>query len=201
MTPDTIDTHLFLQINHFAQRTEWLHGVMYAVANYGIAVFVILLIAAWLYARREDIAKLTAFVWATIGTLVALALNQPLVHYFHEARPYTALQNILVLAHRTNDYAFPSDHSTMAGAVTVGLFLVNPILGVVSLIFAFVLIFSRVYIAAHYPYDVLVGFAFGAIIMLVGYILIRKPLSIIIGKLANTPLRPLVTNKAASREG
>lgn len=140
---------------------------------------------------------MTALVWAGVGTLAAVGINQPIVKHFHEARPYTALQHILVLAHRSSDYGFPSDHSTMAGAVAAGLFLVDPLLGLGALVFALILAFSRVYIAAHYPYDVLAGLLLGAAVVLVGYVIVRKPLQFIIEKLADTPLRPLITNKAA----
>lgn len=170
---------------------------MKAVADYGIVAFVVLLVIGWLMVRRQGISKVVALVWAGLGTLLAVAVNQPIVHYFHEARPYNSLQHILVLAHRSTDYGFPSDHSTMAGAVTAGLFLVSPLLGTISLVFALILAFSRVYISAHYPYDVLAGLVLGAVVVLVSYFVVRKPLALILTKLADTPLRPLVTNKAA----
>src|SRR3979409_526861 len=118
MNISDLNQTLFLHVNHFAQRTPWLHGVFVAIANYGLALFVILLVIRWLDARRKDIAQLTALVWAGAGQLLAVAINQPIVHYFHEARPYTTLSDILVLAHRSSDFGFPSDHSVMAGAVT-----------------------------------------------------------------------------------
>lgn len=199
MISSDINTSLFLHVNHFAQKTEWAHGLMKLIANYGILFFFLLLILGWLYSRRHDYTKLAAVVWAGIGTLVAVAINQPIVHYFHEARPYTSLQGILVLAHRSADFGFPSDHSTMAGAVTAGLFLVNPLLGFVSLAFAFVLAFSRIYIGAHYPYDVVVGLALGALVVFVGYYIVRKPLMLVTAKLATTRLRPLVTTEPDPR--
>ena len=136
MSPSPTDTDLFLEINRFAERTAWLHGPMKAVASYGIVVFVLLIAAGWLHARRLETAKMPAVIWAGLGTLLAVGLNQPLVHFFHEARPYTGLSGILVLADRSTDPGFPSDHATMAGAVTVGLFLVDPLLGLGSLVFA-----------------------------------------------------------------
>lgn len=195
MTPTQQNTNIFLGINRFAERTPWLHGFFHAIANYGILFFLILLVAGWLYARREAVSKMAALVWAGIGTLLAVAINQPIVNHFHEARPYTNLSHILVLAHKSADFGFPSDHSVMAGAVTAGLFLVNPILGSVSLVFALLLAFSRVYIAAHYPYDVLTGLAVGAIVVFVGYFVLRKAIEFAITKLLKTPLQPLFTAK------
>jgi membrane-associated phospholipid phosphatase len=62
-----------------------------------------------------------------------------------------------VLATPTTDPGFPSDHATVAGAVTAELFLVNRTLGWVSALAAAMMAFSRVYIAAHYPFDVAAG--------------------------------------------
>lgn len=192
MTPSAINTDLFLLINRFAERTSWLHSFFKLIANYGIVVFVGLIIAGWLYARRHEISKMGALVWTGFGTLIAVGVNQPIVNHFHEARPYSTLSHILVLAHRSADYGFPSDHSTMAGAITAGLFLVNPLLGIVSLAFALLLAFSRVYISAHYPYDVAAGLILGAAIVFIGYFIVRKPLIYLLTKLVNTPLRPLI---------
>ena len=193
MKPSQQNTNIFLDINHFAQRTPWLHGIFQAIASYGILLFVILLIIGWLYARRETVSKMVALLWTGIGTLLAVGINQPIVNHFHEARPYTNLANIQVLAHKSADFGFPSDHATMAGAVTAGLFLVNPLLGGTSLIFALLLAFSRVYIGAHYPYDVLAGLALGAAVVFIGYFIVRKPLVFLLTKLINTPLKPLIT--------
>ena len=59
--------------------------------------------------------------WAPLAVLLALGLNQPLVSVFAEARPYTTHSGLLVLASRSSDFSFPSDHAVMAGAAAVGL--------------------------------------------------------------------------------
>jgi membrane-associated phospholipid phosphatase len=191
---------LFLIINRFAQRTPELHNLFKFIASYTIVVFFILLLAGWLYSRRAEINKMVVLAWAGIGTVIAVGINQPFVSYFHEARPYTKLHNILILAHPSSDYSLPSDHSVMAGAVTAGLFLVNPILGLVSLFFALLLGFSRVYTAAHYPGDILAGLALGAIVAFGGYFIVRKPLTHLVNKLINSPLKPLLTTPASKKD-
>ncbi len=91
---------------------------MTGYADYGIAVFVALLLAGWWIARRSrDLRVTAAAVWAPLGALLALAINQPIVAVIDEARPYAVLSNIVVLAHRTSDPSFPSDHAVLAGAV------------------------------------------------------------------------------------
>lgn len=111
---------------------------------------------------------------------------------FHEARPYTDDRSLLVLAHRSSDFSFPSDHAVMAGAVAVGLWLVSTRLGVLATVAALLMAASRVYIAAHYPHDVLAGLAFGAAVALIGWLVLARPLTWFVERFAATALRPLV---------
>jgi len=60
------------------------------------------------------------------------------------------------------DPGLPSDHAVMAGAATVGLWLVHRRLGALAASAAVVMGFARVYVGAHYPKYVLVGFMLGA---------------------------------------
>lgn len=84
--------------------------------------------------------------------------------------------------------------------MTAGLFLVDPVLGSVSLVFALVKAFARVYTAAHYPYDVLAGLAAGAAVVLLGHLVVRKPLTQLTTSMAGTRLRPLVTAMGTAGE-
>ncbi|HEX2810572.1 MAG TPA: phosphatase PAP2 family protein [Kineosporiaceae bacterium] len=190
--------HVFLDINTFARHAGWLHGPVKVYANDGIALFAVLLLVNWWTARnRATTAAMVAAVWAPIGMLAAVAINQPIVAAVDETRPYASLSNILVLAQRTTDPSFPSDHATMAGAVTAGLLIANRRLGLISAAAAALMALSRVYIGAHYPQDVLAGLALGALIGAGGYYLTRRPLTALIRYLAGTRLRPLLTAVSA----
>jgi undecaprenyl-diphosphatase len=103
-------------------------------------------------------------VLAGLGTLLAVAVNQPIVHAVSERRPYTALSHVTLLVHRSTDASFPSDHATMAGAVAVGLVLTSWRLGLVAAALALLMAFARVYVGAHYPVDVGVGLEVGGIV-------------------------------------
>jgi undecaprenyl-diphosphatase len=188
------DTELFLQINAFARATGWLHPLMTAWADYGIAAFALLLVLAWWQSRRrDDPAAMAAALWAPLATVLAVAVNQPLVHLAAEPRPYSALPGILVLAHQRNDPSFPSDHAVMAGAVAIAVFTVDRRLGAVAAIAAALLGFSRVYIAAHYPADVLVGLGLGTSVAACGWVLLRRTMTAVVVRLAASRWRGLVT--------
>jgi membrane-associated phospholipid phosphatase len=184
---------LFEQINAFAKATPWLHDAARAYAGYGVALFAALLLAGWWIARRSgQVSRVAAAITAGGATLLALAINQPIVHAVHEARPYTTLTNILVLANRSPDASFPSDHATMAGAVAIGLLIVSRRLGVVAVVAAVLMAFTRVYIAAHYPADVAAGLLLGGVVAVLTWLLVRRPLTYLLAALAGTRLGPVL---------
>jgi len=184
----------FLLINRLARRTGWLHGFMTGYAEtFGLVVLVLLLGLGWWLARRgSDSRPMAALIWTALGTLVAVAVNQPIVSAVSEKRPYMSIQHMLLLVSRSSDYGFPSDHATMAGAVATGLCFVNRRLGVAAWAAAGLLAFSRVYVGAHYPHDVLAGLLLGAGVIVVGRLIAMPLLTRLVTRLVRTPLRPLV---------
>jgi len=185
---------LFRDINRFAVHTPWLHAPMRLYAKDGIVLFALLLLTAWWIARRSgDLNRVARSLWAPVGVLVALALNQPIANLVAEPRPYAALSHVLVLVSRSTDYSFPSDHAVMAGGVASALMLTDRRLGWIATVLALVMAFARVYVGAHFPLDVLAGLAVGALVGVGGYFLVRRPLTGLVTWMSGTPLRPFVT--------
>jgi len=187
-----LDTRIFYAINHLARDTPWLHPTVSGYANYGTVLFGALMLAGWWTARTAaDSTRMVSAVWAPIGVLVALAINQPIADAVGEVRPCNALHDIVVL-HCNTDGGFPSDHAVVAGAATVGVWLVSRRLGLLAALASVVMGFARVYIGAHYPQDVLAGFALGGVVGLVGYAAARPLVGWLLTVVARTPLRVLM---------
>jgi undecaprenyl-diphosphatase len=197
-----LDEKLFDQINGLARATPWLHGVTTVYAGYGVVAFALLLAAGWWVARRSgEPRRVAAVVCAGAATLLAVGINQPIVDAVHEARPYTDQPGVLVLASRSADFSFPSDHAVMAGAVAVGLVFVSRLLAALAAVAALAMAFARVYIAAHYPVDVAVGLVLGAAVAMVVYLaacsLVTSALTALVDR--DSRLRPLVATSPPRR--
>jgi undecaprenyl-diphosphatase len=188
-----IDRSWYLDINHFARHTPWLHEFFKVFAVYGVALFALLLLGGWWLARSErDPGRMAAALWAPLGTLLAVGVNQPLGRLVGERRPYDQLHHVLVLVPHTTDFSFPSDHAVMAGAVALGVLLTHRRLGLLACALALLMAFARVYVGAHYPFDVIAGLVVGALVTTIGWVVVRIPLRLLVQALCRTPLRPLL---------
>jgi undecaprenyl-diphosphatase len=157
----SLNTRLFLDVNRFSRRTGWLHPIATAYITIAVATLALLVVAGVLVARHRPSRVLAAAIWSGLAALVAVALNQPLIHAFNERRPFVALPHVLVLAHHSADAGLPSDHATLAGAVLAGLWFVDRRLAVVATVVGLLLAADRVYVGVHYPGDVIAGALLG----------------------------------------
>lgn len=184
----------FRQVNDFARATGWLHAPMRVWAEYGVGLFAALLLAGWWRARATgDPVRIASALWAPLGMLLAIAVNQPIGNLIAERRPYDALQRVLVLVPRSTDFSFPSDHAVMAGAVAAGLWWVDRRLGLVAGLAAVAMAFARVYVGAHYPLDVVAGLALGALVTSLGLLTARPLVVRLVLALQRTRLRRLLS--------
>jgi len=198
--PAHLNTTWYLDLNDIARHSSWAHGFMSAYALYGgLLALALLTVLGWWLARSrpEAPATVAAVVWAGGAVVIALGLNQIVSHAVAEARPYAVLPGVEVLVAKAHDFSFPSDHATMAGAFIVGLFLFDRRYGLVALLLGLLLGFSRVYVGAHYPGDVVAGFLLGGAVAGLGYLAIVPPLRGLTSRLATTPLRLLVQSAPA----
>ncbi|WP_098956976.1 phosphatase PAP2 family protein [Pseudonocardia sp. N23] len=111
------------------------------------------------------------------------------------ARPCAAMPDAQVLLPCSTDYSMPSDHAVIAGALVVGLWILQRRLGVVAAVLALLLAFSRVYVGVHYPTDVAVGLLFGAAVAAAVVLGLRGPAAAVAERLRDTSLRPVICSR------
>jgi membrane-associated phospholipid phosphatase len=188
----SIDDRVFLAVNDLAQDTPWLHPVAVDFAKYGVVLFGLAVVAAVICSRWYDASTTAAALWTGAGTVLAVGVNQPIGNAVGEHRPYDAYPHALLLVAKTTDFSFPSDHAVMAGAVAAGLFLVSRRVGIIAAVAALVMAATRVYVGAHYPWDVVAGLLLGAAVIALGWLLVGSALTSAVRTLQATSLGPLL---------
>ena len=190
-----MDSQLYEWINHLADATSWAHPPMTAFAELGIGLFAVLLIAAFLDGRRRgDLHRVATAIWAGGSAIVALAAAAAIGGLVGRARPFDTIAGAHVLIARSSDVSFPSDHATAVGAIAVALLVGrHRRTGTVAVVAAVVMAFARVYVGVHYPGDVVAGLALGAVVAVIGTVVVVPVLVRIISAIARSPMRRAVT--------
>lgn len=142
----------------------WLDPIVLLLSSelfWAMVLFAFVLIAVL---RRDTAAmKMLTVVVIAIGVSDVLS-SQVLKPKLGRIRPCHGLEVRRVNNICGSGFGMPSNHASngMAVATLIGLFAPRPWF-LVSLVFVVLTGFTRVYLGVHYPGDVLVGYAFGAL--------------------------------------
>ncbi|MEV5984594.1 phosphatase PAP2 family protein [Streptomyces sp. NPDC052051] len=189
-----IDGGLYTDVTDIARDTHWLNEPVAVFTDYGMGLFAVFLLFAWWRARREESTVMAAVLSIPFAVVLAYVFNSGIKNFFEEPRPCRALPHAYLVeaCPPVDDYAFPSNHTTVAFAFTAAFFLIDKRLGAVALLVAAVMGTSRVYVGAHYPHDVAVGAVVGTIAALIIAVLGRRLLTPLVERLRGGALRPLL---------
>ncbi|SEE30338.1 phosphatase PAP2 family protein [Streptomyces sp. Ag109_O5-10] len=195
-----IDGSLFTSVTDFARDTKWLNTPMEVWTNLGLGVFAVLMIAGWWTARRRGPRAMTLALAAPVAVLTAFAVAEVVKKLVAEVRPCRSMPHAFIVdtCPAPSDYAFPSGHATVAAATVAALFLLDRRLSAVAAVFAVVEGFSRVYVGAHYPHDVLGSAAVALPVAFLVSSALGRWATPLVGSLSHGPLRPLLAAELAA---
>lgn len=190
-----VDGNLYTWLTGLAQRApSWLDGLVTAWSTYGLALFAVLMVVAWWRARASAEAARTAMALAApLVVVAAFLVDTGIKSVFREQRPCQTLHTVTLEAcPPLGDWSFPSNHAAIAAAAATALWLTDRRLAAIAVPAALLMAFSRVWVGAHYPHDVALGLAVGA---LIAWLLTRmaRRATPLVRRLGTTPMRPLVT--------
>jgi len=190
----SVDGGLYTWITGLAGDTPHpVNTVIAAFSDYGLALFGVLMLAAWWRARGAGEQHMARALAAPVIVVVVYAADVLLKSAVAENRPCRTLHTVTVEAcPGAGDWSFPSNHAVIAGAAAMALALADRQLGRIAAVAAVLMAVSRVWIGVHYPHDVAVGLALGAAL---AWALVRLAdrAAPLVGRMAESRFRGLVT--------
>lgn len=155
-----VDTRIFLAINqmpHPPLANRLMYGLT-SVMNGGWG-WVLALLGASTLDRRRSISTLRQV--APPMWFATMSVEYPIKHYFRRRRPFIDVVQAIAVGRKPGTYSFPSGHSASAFAGAWLLTRHYPGLWPAWYAVAALTGFSRVYLGAHYPGDVVSGAVIG----------------------------------------
>ncbi|MDQ3699304.1 MAG: phosphatase PAP2 family protein [Chloroflexota bacterium] len=155
-----LDARLYLTVNAFPH-AAWSDRLAQQITFWSTGgwIWVIGLFLAWLTGVRGTRGALAALLPSMIGA--TWIVEHPIKAYFRRRRPFIDIVRALVVGKKPGSWSFPSGHTAASFACAWILSKRWPRRARIFFSLAGAVGFSRVYVGAHYPGDVLVGAAMG----------------------------------------
>ncbi|WP_283138940.1 phosphatase PAP2 family protein [Rhizohabitans arisaemae] len=158
----------YLDVVTFASLTpKWLQSFTAFFTSGAVVLLAVIMIVGWWLARRKDAHQVALSLLAPVGAGAAYLVSETIKTFLATNRPCRTFRSIVTVAEcpPMEDWTFPSNHATVAGAAAMGIFFFWRAMSVPAFFIAVSTAFSRVFIGVHYPHDVIVGFLIGCVVV------------------------------------
>lgn len=110
--------------------------------------------------RRYRVYGISMIIIVLVSAFLGDIVIKPLVR---RLRPFVKNKTIRLIIRNPGGYSFPSGHTSSSVGAAYVLLQMNLWVGVVGIIVAGLIAFSRVYLHVHYPTDIFAGAVLGLI--------------------------------------
>lgn len=156
MILEKINTILFFYINANLKTEEWkiIIGIFFA-KNCIFIFFIFILI------RIVINFKYLFFLKISLSTIFACLFSFLIKYFFFHPRPFLIKIGYQFIEHIPNT-SFPSNHATILFTCAISFIMWDYfVYGIILIIIAFFMSFTRVYVGIHWPIDIIGGFFIG----------------------------------------
>jgi membrane-associated phospholipid phosphatase len=154
-----LDLWVFLLFNLRGHHPLWLDRIMWALTQFGNGAAGILLGILLYFGGERRLA-----VELLLGILSLWLVVELLKAIVERTRPFLALEDVRVVGMRERGQSFPSGHTSQAFFMATFLsraFEIDPLITGLLYATAVMVGFTRIYVGAHYPRDVIAGAILG----------------------------------------
>ena len=160
-----LNLHLFEWFNASNHAHEMTIRFAIFIANDLFYIMLLFFVFFWL---RGNFAIKKQIVKAFIFTTVALLISQIISHSFYHPRPFVMEVGRTLIYHSPNG-SFPSDHMLIFSTIAFSYFFSEKRnLGIILILLAWLVAWSRVYLGVHFPLDMLGAFSLAFILNFFG---------------------------------
>lgn len=164
-----MNENLFLFLNSFVHRTEWLDQTILFTAKYLGWVLIAVLCTYMLTHKDGPREGMRHFFTMLLAAFLAWGVAVFLKELFPNPRPIVVFPDAHVLFDEPVLEAFPSGHATFFASIATSLFLYHRAIGAVYFLAALLIGAARIAAGVHFPADVLLGILLGSIIGFFSY--------------------------------
>ncbi|MGY4973966.1 phosphatase PAP2 family protein [Streptomyces nigrescens] len=189
-------TTLYRDLTDLAHHSpDWLRTLAGLGTEGGLLLLMAMAVPVWWRARSHTARSVALPVLVPISSAVAYLLSELVKSLVDEERPCRAVAGAaasIAPCPPGGDWSFPSNHSTIAAALAVGLTLACRATLLLALPVALLTGLSRVFVGVHYPHDVLAGLTLGAAVAALCTALLGGPTTDLVARMRTGRWRALV---------